>query len=80
MPTKVEKLSVRFGRIDGGLDVIYTAPSKPDNWLLFNAFATKRYRAASAVWDASFLEELEKRGYDLRTIRFSIKKKAHKCS
>ena len=31
------------------------------------------------IWDPSVLDELEKRGYDLTTLKFSIKKKEDKC-
>lgn len=62
--------------------------SKRDGALLHYMFAGKRQRQAISdedkkasggypiVFDKSFLEELEVRGYDMTTLKFSIQKKA----
>lgn len=58
--------------------------SRADSALLYCVFSSKRERAAHTeeelrrgrvVFDDSFLEELEKRGYDITTLKFSIQKK-----
>jgi hypothetical protein len=48
---------------------------KCDGRLLHYMLSGKRYSPVDKAWDASFLEELEKRGYDLTTLKFSIQKK-----
>jgi hypothetical protein len=48
---------------------------KCDSRLLMNSFSSKRFHPNSFEFEDSFLEELEKRGYDIETIKFSIKKK-----
>ncbi|MEJ2043675.1 MAG: hypothetical protein P8X74_03740 [Reinekea sp.] len=49
---------------------------KCDGRLLHYMFAGKRYSPIDKTWDDSFIEELEKRGYDLTTLKFSIQKKS----
>jgi len=53
--------------------------ARPDGHLLASVFGCKRERMdwglGHTVHDPSFLEELEARGYDLTTLKFSIKKK-----
>lgn len=58
--------------------------SRADSALLYCVFGTKRARPAfteeelrqgRVVFDDSFLEELEKRGYGITTLKFSIQKK-----
>jgi len=51
--------------------------SKRDGALLHYMLASKRMRWRDGVptFEPSFLEELEARGYDLTTFRFSVRKK-----
>lgn len=51
--------------------------SKRDGALLHYMLGSKRMRWRDGVphFDPSFLEELETRGYDLTTLRFSVRKK-----
>jgi len=63
-------------------DIIYhrgDGCARPDGHLLYSVFGCKRERFDSergqTIHDPSLLEELEARGYDLTTLKFSIKKK-----
>lgn len=47
-----------------------------DARLLNDALTSKRHRPMANVWDDSLIEELEKRGYDITTLKFSVQKKA----
>ena len=44
--------------------------------LLSYAFTREDYRSYDQTFGPSFLAELEARGYDLTTLKFSIRKKA----
>ena len=46
-----------------------------DSALLFNVFCHERYRPGSMIADQPLVKLLEERGYDLNTMKFSIKKK-----
>lgn len=50
--------------------------SKADSHLIHNVFSSGRFHPGSFEQDKSLLEELEERGYDLTTMKFSIQKKA----
>lgn len=50
--------------------------SSADGRLLHNALSSKTYSPIDKTWDDSFLEELDKRGYDITTLTFSVQKKA----
>ena len=47
-----------------------------DARLLDSALTGKRHHPVGDIWDPGFLEELEKRGYDLTTLKFSVQKKS----
>lgn len=53
--------------------------SKPDAHLMHGVFTMDRlrpnYRTGLSEFDPSFVKELERRGYDLTTIKFSIQQK-----
>lgn len=72
-------LRARWSKKEG--DVIYEYPSKPDGHLLHNYIGCERmtvdtsYMGPGYSWMPSLLNELEKRGYDITTLKFSIKKK-----
>jgi hypothetical protein len=62
-------------------DIVYRTPRSHDGMALWGALAMKRARVDigkpfGVVYDPSFLEELDARGYDLTTLRFSVQKKA----
>lgn len=48
--------------------------AKADGALLHYVLAAKNYDSAKREWQRSFLEELHARGYDLTTLRFSVRK------
>ncbi len=83
---KVEagQIKMQRGKLDGYIDMcIFYGDDVPrcDRALVFNVFGSKRQRidikTMKTVFDASFLEDLEARGYDLDTLKFSIKIKAN---
>lgn len=88
---KPNRLSTYYGRDDdGNVDVCFAhglGCARADAHLLNLVFATKRCRPAwpsdkewntpfPHVWEPSFIDELEARGYDITTLKFSIQKKA----
>jgi len=46
-----------------------------DSALLFQVFCNERYRPGSMISEQPLVKLLEERGYDLSTLKFSIKKK-----
>lgn len=72
-------LKCAYGNLRGELDLIYSwgaGVPKADSKLLHWAFAGKRLSIMDGrTLDPSFIEELEKRGYDITTFKFSIKLK-----
>lgn len=60
-------------------DIVFGWPSGPstksDGHYLYGAMSRERFRPFEQKMDPSFLKELESRGYDLSTLRFSICKK-----
>lgn len=83
IPKKDGVIRFQYGRNDGECDFLVlwsNGVPKCDTRLVMNAFTSKRlsldYSNASGVsFDDSFIDELEKRGYDTTTIKFSIEKK-----
>jgi hypothetical protein len=78
---KVIEGQIKFqrGKIDGEIDMcIFYGDGTPrcDRALIMNVFCADRL-----TWDRraepSFIEELELRGYDLDTLKFSIEKKVN---
>ncbi len=75
---KKGELKLKYGKIDGQNDhVIAWGDGIPpcDRALLYHLVNSKSYSPVRNVWDDSFIEELEKRGYDLTTLQISIQKK-----
>lgn len=87
---KPNTIEAYYGRDDdNNIDVCFAWGSgceKADARLLHSVMTTKQCRPAwpsdkewntpfPHVYEQSFLEELEARGYDLKTLKFSIKKK-----
>lgn len=72
-------LKCAYGNLRGELDIIYTweeGVPKCDSRLLHWAFAGNHPSVLNHnELDPSFIEELEKRGYDITTFKFSIKLK-----
>ena len=68
-----EKLTLKWSRREK--DLICHYPNPRDGAACFDAFTSERFRPISKVWSDSFVKELEKRGYDITTLKFSIKKK-----
>ena len=76
------ELAMYWGRVDGDApDVVYEwrgdGSMRRDSRLLAHVVGSKRpsILGENNEWDKSFLEELEVRGYDLSTMKFSIMKK-----
>lgn len=71
---KPGELKAAYGRSEDGdgPDIVFACgagTSKADSWMLYGAF-NHHYPASG------FLKELERRGYDLTTLKFSIQKKS----
>lgn len=49
--------------------------SRRDVRLLMSSINEKRYNRISGKYENSLMEELEERGYDLRTLKISVEKK-----
>lgn len=74
---RVGELVARWGKVEGEIDLCYDGPTRPDMHLLHNALTGKRGRptiSGGFEWDDSFVEELKARGYDITTLRFSVRK------
>jgi hypothetical protein len=74
------ELRLEWGKMpkdDWDVQYYSTDPLEPKRHmaLMHWAFATKRPNFAGRL-EPSFIEELIQRGYDIETIKFSIKKKA----
>lgn len=68
------QIKVQRGRLDGEVDMcIFYGDNTPrcDQALVMNLFFSSRYNYEYP----SFIEELELRGYDLDTLKFSIERK-----
>lgn len=78
-PRKPGQLKAGFARFEGCFDFIVGSDHKCDNNLIHNMIATttSRYDVISRTFkqEKCLLQELEDRGYDLSTLRFSIEKK-----
>jgi len=77
-------LKAQWGKLEGSdPDLCYAwgeGVEKCDARLLHYTFTCGRLAPLNpAKIDPSFIEELERRGYDITTFRFSIKKKAEKA-
>jgi hypothetical protein len=61
-------------------DFLFRYPRSADGHLAYGAFCGERMRFAPGQtppfdFDPSFVKELETRGYDLTTLRFSVERK-----
>lgn len=81
---KVEEGEIKFqkGKVDGEVDMcIFWGDNVPrcDRALIFNMLCSKRQhtnlKTRLPEYSPSLVDELEARGYDLETLRFSIKKR-----
>ena len=82
---KTGEIIVKRGKLDGEVDIcIYYGDDVPicDRTLVANMLFSKvqrtDFKTMLPVFSPSFLEELELRGYDLDTLRFSVRLKATK--
>ena len=83
------QIKVQRGKIDGDVDMcVFYADNIPscDRRLIMNALGGERAHARvsnngklSVEFAPSLIDELEARGYDLDTLKFSIDKKAASC-
>ncbi|MDD2341554.1 MAG: hypothetical protein PHV54_01515 [Tolumonas sp.] len=81
-PKKEGSIKFQYGRCEGELDyIVLYGDNVPrcDRALVMNLFSSKSkgidLSTGKVIFGDSFLEELEKRGYDTRTIKFSIERK-----
>jgi hypothetical protein len=58
-----------------GPDFVHWFPRSCDGHLLHLTFATGRWDSLNKCYFPSFLADLEKRGYDLKTLEFTIRLK-----
>jgi hypothetical protein len=81
---KPGELRACWGKVDrhSGPDVCYAwgaGIQSPDARLLHSTLSAKRltfdFPSTNTKYDLSFIEELEARGYDITTLRFSVRKK-----
>lgn len=59
---------------EGEDDLKFYYPSKPDGHWLYGWFSHARWPGGTDQ-NRSFLQELEERGYDVKTLRFSVERK-----
>ena len=78
---KFEGIKLQFGNLEGQLDhlILWNGNVHPcDRALVLTTLTSKTmhfdYKQQKPIFEDSFFEELEKRGYDLKTIKFSIEK------
>jgi hypothetical protein len=74
---KPGELVAKWGKVEGMEDVCYAwgdGVSKCDAHLLNSALSAKQHRPFDGSWSPSFLDELKSRGYDITTLKFSIRK------
>lgn len=82
-PNKDGAIKFQYGRNDGELDFMVLFGNdvpRCDRALVMNAFTSQRpfldHAARMGIgFSDSFVVELEKRGYDISTLRFSIERK-----
>ncbi len=72
-------LKVGWGKLKGCKpDIIFNWGKEipaSDAHLIHGVLCGERYDINNKVWDASLVKELESRGYDITTLKFSIKLK-----
>ena len=77
---KPGELKAQWGKLaHDTADICYAwgeCVSKADAHLLHNALSSEHLRHLDNKWTPSLLKELESRGYDLTTLKFSIQKKS----
>lgn len=82
-PKKDGAIKFQYGRNDGELDFMVLFGNdvpRCDRALVMNTFTSQRCHPdfmapAGVVFNDSFVAELERRGYDISTLRFSIERK-----
>ena len=80
---KNQQIKLQKHRLEGCVDIcVFFGDDVPrcDRALVMQAFTSKRQGIdfnddMKTIWEPSFIDELEKRGYDIDTLRFSIDKK-----
>jgi hypothetical protein len=70
--TKKNTLSAQWSKKEK--DMMFHYPSKPDGHYLYSALSCPRYNYDGKP-EPSIIDELEVRGYDVTTLRFSVCKK-----
>lgn len=80
---KPGQLVARWGKVEGNIDLCYAwgpGVDRSDARLLNTVLSGERYRPSMKNYPGyevgpSFFDELESRGYDLTTLKFSVEKK-----
>lgn len=74
------QLKVQYGKHPGErqFGIVYAWGAgcpKSDMHLIHNAISSERYSVLNDSWNASLIDELISRGYDITTLKFTIEKK-----
>jgi hypothetical protein len=81
---KENELKMGWGLINGEPDIIYSSGSNKSDCAFLHYWLSPRPELdlnspiRYKIGDKNFLEELDERGYDISTLKFSIKKKQEK--
>jgi hypothetical protein len=67
------RLLVRWSRKEN--DFLISYPSKPDGHFIFGLVANGSVRYEVLSSGKTFIEELEERGYDIKTLRIQVDRK-----
>jgi hypothetical protein len=80
---KPKTLVARYGKCDGRDDIVFAngdGTDRTDKYVLMNAFHLRpmdidNEAGCGFKFSNSLITELERRGYDIKTLKFSIEKK-----
>lgn len=73
---KAGELLVKYGKYEGGEDLFYFWPENDCGMRRDSNLVMLAFERVPVLDDKSLRKELELRGYDITTLRFSIQKKA----
>ena len=75
-PTEPETYDLRVRWMKKDRDIVYDGPCGPDRHLMHNALTAKRLRTDDG-FDPSLQDELILRGYDITTLKISVRRFKH---
>lgn len=74
-PPPEEWLTAYYGERKGeGRDLYFNSPRRCDSHMLYGAFCVKGYDEHGKATRPSLVEELEARGYDVKTLEFRVRR------